>query len=125
MLTSELLLDRYGIVTRGSVQAEGIDGGFAGVYKVFSASEDAGRLRRGYFVEGLGAAQFATTGAIDRLRAVGSSEIDLAGPPARGLGARRHRSGQPVWCRVAVGWMPVSIALAVKLAPWSSWTRAN
>ena len=48
VLTSELLLDRYGIVTRGSVQAEGIDGGFAGVYKVFSASEDAGRKRSYY-----------------------------------------------------------------------------
>ena len=68
VLTAELLLDRYGVVTRGAVQAEGIEGGFSGVYKVFSAAEDAGRLRRGYFVEGLGAAQFATTGAIDRLR---------------------------------------------------------
>ncbi len=71
VLASELLLDRYGVVTRGSVQSEGLEGGFAGVYKVFSAAEDAGRLRRGYFVEGLGAAQFATTGAIDRLRATG------------------------------------------------------
>ncbi|MFP5416555.1 MAG: ATP-dependent helicase [Actinomycetes bacterium] len=77
--TSEILLDRYGIVTRGSVQAEGIEGGFAGVYKVYSAAEDAGRLRRGYFVEGLGAAQFATTGAIDRLRGIGRSG---AGPGA-------------------------------------------
>ncbi|QIK72079.1 DEAD/DEAH box helicase [Propioniciclava coleopterorum] len=77
VLASELLLDRYGVATRGSVQAEGIEGGFAGVYKVFSAAEDAGRLRRGYFVEGLGAAQFATTGAIDRLRATGR-------PPALG-----------------------------------------
>ena len=85
VLTSELLLDRYGIVTRGSVQAEGIDGGFAGVYKVFSASEDAGRLRRGYFVEGLGAAQFATTGAIDRLRAVGSSETTGRARPPEAL----------------------------------------
>ncbi|MDO5534531.1 MAG: DEAD/DEAH box helicase [Propionibacteriaceae bacterium] len=73
VLTAELLLDRYGVVTRGSVQSEGIEGGFAGVYKVFSAAEDSGRLRRGYFVEGLGAAQFATTGAIDRLRGAGRS----------------------------------------------------
>ncbi|TBT95564.1 DEAD/DEAH box helicase [Propioniciclava tarda] len=68
LLTSELLLDRYGVLTRGSVQAEEIEGGFAGVYRVLSAAEDAGRVRRGYFVEGLGAAQFATVGAIDRLR---------------------------------------------------------
>ena len=74
VLTAELLLDRYGVVTRGSAQSEGVEGGFAGVYKVFATAEDAGRLRRGYFVEGLGAAQFATTGAVDRLRALGSAE---------------------------------------------------
>jgi ATP-dependent Lhr-like helicase len=67
--TAELLLDRYGIVTRGSVVAEGVLGGFAGVYRVLAAAEESGRVRRGYFVEGLGAAQFATTGAVDRLRA--------------------------------------------------------
>jgi ATP-dependent Lhr-like helicase len=67
--TAEVLLDRYGIVTRGSVVAEGVPGGFAGVYRVLAAAEESGRVRRGYFVEGLGAAQFATTGAIDRLRA--------------------------------------------------------
>ncbi|HYO20069.1 MAG TPA: crosslink repair DNA glycosylase YcaQ family protein, partial [Dermatophilaceae bacterium] len=67
--TAEVLLDRYGIVTRGSVVAEGVAGGFAGVYRVLAAAEESGRVRRGYFVEGLGAAQFATTGAVDRLRA--------------------------------------------------------
>jgi ATP-dependent Lhr-like helicase len=67
--TAEVLLDRYGILTRGSVVAEGVSGGFAGVYRVLAAAEESGRVRRGYFVEGLGAAQFATTGAVDRLRA--------------------------------------------------------
>ncbi|MDQ1483512.1 MAG: ATP-dependent helicase Lhr and Lhr-like helicase, partial [Actinomycetota bacterium] len=67
--TAELLLDRYGILTRGSVATEGIPGGFASVYRVLAAAEESGRVRRGYFVEGLGAAQFATTGAVDRLRA--------------------------------------------------------
>jgi ATP-dependent Lhr-like helicase len=66
---AEVLLDRYGIVTRGSVVAEGVSGGFAGVYRVLAAAEESGRVRRGYFVESLGAAQFATTGAVDRLRA--------------------------------------------------------
>ena len=66
---AEVLLDRYGIVTRGSVVAEGVSGGFAGVYRVLAAAEESGRVRRGYFVEGLGAAQFATAGAVDRLRA--------------------------------------------------------
>jgi ATP-dependent Lhr-like helicase len=70
---AELLLDRYGVVTRGAVMAEGVVGGFAGVYRVLSTFEEAGRCRRGYFVEGLGAAQFALPGAVDRLRATSSS----------------------------------------------------
>lgn len=69
LATAEVLLDRYGVVTRGVVSAEGVTGGFSAVYRVLTAAEDAGRVRRGYFVEGLGAAQFATAGAIDRLRA--------------------------------------------------------
>jgi ATP-dependent Lhr-like helicase len=64
--TAERLLSGYGILTRGV--AADLPGGFSGVYKVLSAYEDAGRCRRGYFVEGLGAAQFGTTGAVDRLR---------------------------------------------------------
>jgi len=66
--TAERLLDRYGVVTRGAVTAERVPGGFAAVYKVLSAFEDTGRCRRGYFIEGLGAAQFGTAGAVDRLR---------------------------------------------------------
>ena len=66
--TAEHLLERHGVVTRGAVMQERIAGGFAGVYKVLSAFEDTGRCRRGYFVEGLGAAQFGAPGAIDRLR---------------------------------------------------------
>ncbi len=66
---AEVLLDRYGVVTRGAVAAERVPGGYAAVYKVLAAAEEAGRVRRGYFVEGLGAAQFAGVGAVDRLRA--------------------------------------------------------
>ncbi|MGZ4627212.1 MAG: Lhr family ATP-dependent helicase, partial [Kineosporiaceae bacterium] len=66
---AELLLERHGVVTRGASLAERVPGGVAAVYRVLSAVEDAGRVRRGYFVEGLGASQFATTGAVDRLRA--------------------------------------------------------
>jgi ATP-dependent helicase Lhr and Lhr-like helicase len=66
--TAERMLERYGVVTRGAVMSERTTGGFAAVYKVLSAFEDSGRCRRGYFVEGLGAAQFGTAGAIDRLR---------------------------------------------------------
>jgi len=66
--TAELLLDRHGIVTRGATSAEDVPGGFAAIYRVLGKAEEAGRVRRGYFVEGLGASQFGTTGAVDRLR---------------------------------------------------------
>ncbi len=65
---AERMLERHGVVTRGAVVSERTVGGFAAVYKVLSAFEDSGRCRRGYFVEGLGAAQFGTAGAVDRLR---------------------------------------------------------
>jgi len=80
---AEVLLERHGVVTRGAVGAERVPGGFAAVYRVLSAFEDAGRVRRGYFVEGLGAAQFGTTGAVDRLRA---SARPLGEGPGDGTG---------------------------------------
>ena len=63
------LLERHGVVTREAVLAEHVRGGFAGVYGVLKALEERGAVRRGYFVDGLGAAQFAVPGAVDRLRA--------------------------------------------------------
>ncbi|HEX2015297.1 MAG TPA: helicase-related protein [Solirubrobacteraceae bacterium] len=68
---AELLLERYGIVTREQVRAEGIVGGFAGLYDSLGELETLGVCRRGYFVEGLGGAQFALPGAVERLRAQG------------------------------------------------------
>ena len=68
------LLERYGVLTREAALGEGSVGGFAGVYPVLKALEEQGKLRRGYFVAGLGAAQFALSGAVDRLR--GRSEED-------------------------------------------------
>jgi ATP-dependent Lhr-like helicase len=68
-LLTDVLLERHGVVTRGAVMAEGAPGGFAGVYPVLSALEERGGVRRGYFIEGLGAAQFAVPGAVERLRA--------------------------------------------------------
>lgn len=67
------LLDRHGVVTRGAVQAEGVEGGFSATYRILSAFEDNGQARRGYVVEGLGAAQFAMDGAVDRLRAASTA----------------------------------------------------
>ncbi|WP_083841700.1 Lhr family helicase [Mobilicoccus pelagius] len=83
LATAEVLLDRYGVLTRGSVEAEGVEGAFSAMYKVLSAAEDTGAVRRGYFVEHLGAAQFASAGAVDRLRAsargVGEDSRDGSG----------------------------------------------
>lgn len=73
------LLDRHGVVTRGAVQAEGVEGGFSAIYRILAAFEDSGQARRGYVVEGLGAAQFAMDGAVDRLRAA-STARDRADP---------------------------------------------
>ncbi|MEV6399338.1 ATP-dependent helicase [Streptomyces sp. NPDC051907] len=68
------LLDRHGVVTRGAVAAEGVEGGFSATYRILSAFEDSGQARRGYVVEGLGAAQFAMDGAVDRLRAAANAK---------------------------------------------------
>ncbi|MCI3227396.1 DEAD/DEAH box helicase, partial [Streptomyces sp. NP-1717] len=76
------LLDRHGVVTRGAVAAEGIEGGFSAVYRVLSAFEDSGQARRGYVVEGLGAAQFAMDGAVDRLRAASTARDRAASDPS-------------------------------------------
>ena len=65
---AELLLERQGIVTRDGVRAEGIPGGYGAVYGELKALETLGLCRRGYFVEGLGGAQFALGGAVERLR---------------------------------------------------------
>ncbi|MCG5211834.1 ATP-dependent helicase [Streptosporangium sp. KLBMP 9127] len=70
---AEVLLERHGVITRGAVSSERLPGGFAAVYRVLRAFEESGRCRRGYFVEGLGGAQFALAGAVDRMRALAPS----------------------------------------------------
>ena len=75
------LLERHGIVTRDGVAAEaGVSGGFGAVYPILRELEERGRVRRGYFVEGLGGAQFAQPGAVDRLRAARSGSRPTKGP---------------------------------------------
>ncbi len=87
------LVERYGVLTREAALGEGTEGGFAGVYPVLRVLEDKGRVRRGYFVAGLGAAQFALPGAVDRLRAArpadGAAEsfVLAATDPAQPYGA--------------------------------------
>ena len=72
------LLERHGVLTREAVAAEGVEGGFSGIYPVLRLLEEGGRIRRGYFVDGLGAAQFALPGAVDRLRAMRDQPGELA-----------------------------------------------
>ena len=128
---AELLLERYGIVTREQVLAEGIPGGFSAIYPELSQLETLGVARRGYFLEGLGGAQFALPGAVERLRSragagAGGSDadaplvlaaVDPAQPygaalpwpkPAEGAeqsgsgsGRRRPASAAPTWCSSA------------------------
>jgi ATP-dependent Lhr-like helicase len=89
---AELLLERYGVLTREQVLAEGIAGGFSSVYGALSELETLGVCRRGYFVEGLGGAQFALPGAVERLRAgrsepAGRALVLAAVDPAQPFGA--------------------------------------
>jgi ATP-dependent helicase Lhr and Lhr-like helicase len=79
------LLERYGVVVRESAHAEAIMSGFSAVYDVLKALEDAGRIRRGYFVDGAGGAQFATPEAADRLRLERARVSEAATEPARWL----------------------------------------
>jgi ATP-dependent helicase Lhr and Lhr-like helicase len=89
---AELLLERYGIITREHVLAEGIPGGFSSLYDSLAALETVGVCQRGYFVEGLGGAQFALPGAAERLRAQRDDEnappiVLAATDPAQPYGA--------------------------------------
>ncbi len=88
---AELMLERYGIVTREAVLAEGVPGGFAALYGELSNLEVLGTARRGYFVEGLGGAQFALAGAVERLRGLPRAEREYlvlaATDPANPYGA--------------------------------------
>jgi ATP-dependent Lhr-like helicase len=81
------LLERYGILIRGAAAAERVTGGFGALYPVLRALEDGGQCRRGYFVEGLGAAQFALPGAVDRMRAMADSARAAADSPRAAAGS--------------------------------------
>ena len=89
----EYLLDRYGVVTKGSAEAEQFPGGFGAAYRVLGRMEERGLVRRGMFVEGAGASQFALPGAVDELRSSsgGNTPIVLAATdPANPYGAALH-----------------------------------
>ena len=82
-----VLLERHGVLTREAVRGEGHPGGFASVYPALRALEEMGRARRGYFVTGLGGAQFALPGAVDRLRGTGAGTAGAGGDGALVLAA--------------------------------------
>jgi ATP-dependent Lhr-like helicase len=100
---AELMLERYGIVTRETVLAEGVPGGFASLYGEMSNLEMLGTARRGYFVEGLGGAQFALPGAVERLRSLPSADgrylvlaaTDPANPYGGGVAWPKRDRGGP------------------------------
>src|SRR4029079_5468215 len=100
---AELLLERQGIVTRDGVRGEGIPGGYSAVYSELKDLETIGACRRGYFVEGLGGAQCALPGAVERLRELRAEEepdplVLAAADPAQPAGAARpppQRAGAP------------------------------
>ncbi|RSN13987.1 ATP-dependent helicase [Streptomyces sp. WAC 05977] len=75
---TEAFLERHGVLTRGALDTERVTGGFSGIYKVLRGMEDSGQVVRGYVVEGLGAAQFAAKGAVDRLRAQSGNQRTTA-----------------------------------------------
>ncbi|WP_066905478.1 ATP-dependent helicase [Millisia brevis] len=116
---ADTLLDRHGVVTRGAVAAEAVPGGFSAMYTVLTGFEDNGRARRGYFVDGLGGAQFATADTVDRLRAEAETEgtalVLAATDPANPYGAalpwperEGHRPGRKAGALVVlVGGEPV------------------
>ena len=85
---ADLLLDRYGVLTRGCLQVEDSVGGFSQLYRIYSAAEDRALVRRGYFIEGLGAAQFAAPATVDLLRSAADNLSVPAGP--RGFGASAY-----------------------------------
>ncbi|WP_433872029.1 ATP-dependent helicase [Saccharopolyspora sp. CA-218241] len=116
---AEAFLERHGVLTRGALDVERVAGGFSSVYKVLRAMEESGRCRRGYVVEGLGAAQFAVPGAIDRLRALShppeeapEAVVLAAADPAQpyggalewpaAMGGTRHRPGRKAGALVAL-----------------------
>jgi ATP-dependent helicase Lhr and Lhr-like helicase len=111
---AQAMLDRHGIVTRGSVVAERVPGGFGAVYPVLRAMEEAGHCRRGYFVEGLGAAQFALPGAVDRMRAMAAAQVSIAGTPVTGP---LSPSTAPEGLALPAGLPPASLAPPAGLAP--------
>lgn len=100
----EQWLERHGVLTREAISAEGVEGGFSSVYPLLRALEERGQVRRGYFIEGLGALQFADSAAVDRMRELKEtaspvrSVVLAATDPANPFGVTLP---WPAWCEGA------------------------
>ncbi|OOK67822.1 putative aTP-dependent DNA helicase [Mycobacterium kansasii] len=123
---AELLLNRHGVLTKGAAAAEGVPGGFATLYKVLSAFEEAGRCQRGYFVESLGGAQFAVASTVDRLRSY-LDGIDPQRPEYRAVVLAAADPANPYGA--ALPWPGADREGAArpgrKAGRWSCWWTAN
>ena len=137
------MMERYGIVTRETVLAEGIPGGFSTLYGELGNLELLGTARRGYFVEGLGGAQFALPGAVERLRSLPEPDgsylllaatdpanpygASLPWPKLEGGGARAAPRAPTCCCATASRWSSSSAAAAASCAcsklEGASWRR--
>ena len=129
------LLTRYGVVTREIAGAEGLPGGFSAIHDVFRTLEESGRIRRGYFVSGVGAMQFAAPAAVDLLRAlrtpaestdVGRARGHRPRQPVRGAGemAGIARRGAPAAARRAVSARASSSSTAISRHGWRAGMRS-
>jgi len=118
------MLERHGVLVREAVRSEGIAGGFASAYGILKAMEDAGRVRRGYFVTGCGAAQFALAGAVDRLRTVRDRPDEprpvvlASADPANPYGAALPWPDRPEGRRPMRSAGSVVVLVAGRLAGW-------
>ena len=113
---AEVLLDRYGVITRGAVVAEEVPGGFAGQYQLLTRMEDAGQVRRGHFVDRLGGAQFSTGAVVDRLRSFQRDEDGGADAAADGAPDDAAPEAAP---RLDAFGLPIAEG---PRTDWSTWT---
>ena len=124
---AEAFLERHGVLTRGALDTERVTGGFSGVYKVLRAMEESGQVVRGYVVEGLGAAQFAARGAVDRLRALSRSDGDAGRRTRRPWSwprpTRPSRTARR--CPGRTRSATASTARPARPARWRSWSTAS
>jgi ATP-dependent Lhr-like helicase len=107
------LLERHGVLTREAVVGEGIEGGFATIYGVLKAMEEAGRIRRGYFVAGRGATQFALPGALDRLRGLREPAEEIRAVPLAAIDPANPYGAALPWPEREPGRRPSRVAGAM------------